>query len=254
MSESLELVHPTRSKTHGKKSKSRTEQLRSSVLDGLAQAYKTPLTAILAASAGLIEMGRLSETQADLVGLIDDQARLLSNLTARLLATARLDAKEVEIHSRPVGVEPIIDDVVAAFRPRLANKRVVIDIENDNLVLSCDRPLILMLLNQYIDNACKYSNAGTAITIRVVDEKSKVIFSVHNFGPMIPVEELEGIFDHYSLPSSFAGRTAGKGFGLSVAKRIASFHGGEVWVTSTDVDGTTFFAAIPTARQRRYSR
>jgi two-component system, OmpR family, sensor histidine kinase KdpD len=253
MSESLELVRPTRSKTYGKKAKSRAEQLRSSVLDGLAQAYKTPLTAILAASAGLIEMGRLSETQADLVGLIDDQARLLNNLTARLLATARLDSKEVEIHSRPVGVEPIIDDVVASFRPRLANKKVVIDIENDSLVLSCDRQLMLMLLNQYIDNACKYSNAGTAITIRVVDEKSKVIFSVHNFGPVIPVEELEGIFDHYSLPSSFAGRTAGKGFGLSVAKRIASFHGGEVWVTSTG-EGTTFFAAIPTARQRRYSR
>ncbi len=253
MSESLELVRPTRSKPHGKKAKSRDEQLRTSVLDGLAQAYKTPLTAILAASAGLIEMGKLSDTQADLVGLIDDQARLLSNLTARLLATARLDAKEIEIHSRPVGVEPIIDDVVAVFRPRLANKKVVIDIENDSLMLSCDRQLILMLLNQYIDNACKYSNAGTAITIRVVDEKSKVIFSVHNFGPIIPVEELEGIFDHYSLPSSFAGRTAGKGFGLSVAKRIASFHGGEVWVTSTR-DGTTFFAAIPTVRQRRYSR
>ncbi|MGA3046264.1 MAG: ATP-binding protein [Terracidiphilus sp.] len=253
MSESLEFVRPTRAKTHGEKAKSQAEQFRSSVLDGLAQAYKTPLTAILAASAGLIEMGRLSDTQADLIALIDDQARLLSNLTTRLLATARLDAREIEIHPKPVGVEPIIDDAVAAFRPRLANKKLVIDLENDNLVLNCDRQLILMLLNQYIDNACKYSNAGTAITIRVVDENSKVIFSVHNFGPMIPLEELEGIFDHYSLPSSFAGRTAGKGFGLSVAKRIASFHGGEVWATSTD-EGTTFFAAIPTIKQRRYPR
>lgn len=253
MSESLDFVRPTRPKTPDKKVRSRAEQVRSSVLDGLAQAYKTPLTAILAASAGLIEMGKLSETQADLVALIDDQARLLSNLTSRLLATARLDAKGIEIHPRSVGVEPIIDDVVAGFRPRLANKKLVIDLENDNLVLSCDRQLILMLLNQYIDNACKYSNAGTAITIRVVDANSKVVFSVHNFGPVIPLEQLEGIFDHYSLPSSFSGRTAGKGFGLSVAKRIASFHGGEVWVTSTD-EGTTFFAAILTIKQRRYSR
>jgi K+-sensing histidine kinase KdpD len=41
-------------------------------------------------------------------------------------------------------------------------RSVVIELENDNLVLNCDRQLILMLLNQYIDNACKYSNAGTA--------------------------------------------------------------------------------------------
>jgi K+-sensing histidine kinase KdpD len=92
---------------------------------------------------------------------------------------------------------------------------------------------------------------GRPITIRVVDENSKVIFSVHNFGPMIPLEELEGIFDHYSLPSSLVGRTENKGFGLSVAKRIASFHGGTVWATSSEADGTTFFADIPTEPQRR---
>jgi two-component system sensor histidine kinase KdpD len=253
MSERLEFARPTHTRVRAKKARSQAELLRTSVLDGLAQAYKTPLTAILAASAGLIEMGRLSETQADLVALIDDQARSLSSLTSRLLATARLDAKEVEIHPRPVGVEPIIDDAVATFRPRLTNNKVVIELENDSLVLCCDRQLILMLLSQYIDNACKYSKAGTAITIQAVDENSKVIFSVHNFGPAIPAEDLEGIFDHYSLPSSFAGRTAGKGFGLSVAKRIASFHGGNVWVTSNPTDGTTFFAAIPTAKKERYS-
>jgi len=254
MPESLELFGRAQPKARSGRTKNRAEQTSFSVLDGLAQAYKTPLTAILAASAGLAEIGRLSETQADLVALIDDQAHVLSNLTSRLLATARLDAKEIEIHPRPVGVEPIIDDAVAAFRPRLANRKLVIHLENDSLVLRCDRQLILMLLSQYIDNACKHSAPGTPITIQAVEKDFRVIFSVHNFGPAIPEADCDGIFDHYSLPSSFIGRAANRGFGLSVAKRIASFHGGNVWVISTETEGTAFFAAIPTALQRRYSR
>jgi two-component system sensor histidine kinase KdpD len=221
------------------------------VLDGLAQVYKTPLTAILAASAGLIEMGKLSETQADLVAIIDDQARVLSNLTSRLLATARLDAKEIELSPKPVGVEPIIDDVVAAIRPRLENRKVVIDLEDDCLVLHCDRQLVLMLLSQYLDNACKYADCETTITIRAVDENSRVVFSVHNIGPVISNTDLECIFEHYQLPSSLVGRTENKGFGLSVAKRIASFHGGTVWATSSEAEGTTFYADIPNAPQGR---
>jgi two-component system sensor histidine kinase KdpD len=236
---------------HKKQAARRTEQLRFSVIDGLAQAYKTPLTAILAASAGLSELGKLSPTQADLVALIDEQARTLSELTTRLLVTARLDAREAQIDVRPVGVEPIIDDTVAGLRTRLAGRKVVINLEDDSQALCCDRQLIMMLLTQYIDNACKYSTAGTPITIHVAYANSAVIFSVHNFGPVIPLVERDCIFDHYSLPSSLANRTGSAGFGLSVAKRIASVHGGYVWVTSDEAMGTTFFAAIPSTPQQR---
>ena len=90
----------------------RTEQLRATVLDSLAHAYKTPLTAIRAASTGLGEMGHLSAGQAELVALIDEQTGLLSDLTNRLLTTARLDAGEVTIHAAPVGVGSLIEEVV----------------------------------------------------------------------------------------------------------------------------------------------
>ncbi len=92
----------------------RTEQLRATVLDSLAHAYKTPLTAIRAASTGLGEMGHLSAGQADLVGLIDEQTRLLGDLTTRLLTTARLDAGEVAIHVERVSVGTLVEEVVAS--------------------------------------------------------------------------------------------------------------------------------------------
>jgi two-component system sensor histidine kinase KdpD len=232
----------------------RTEQLRATVLDSLAHQYKTPLTAIRAASTGLSEMGRLSEAQADLVALIDEQAGLLSDLTTRLLTTARLDADDVAIHKTPVGVGAMIDEVVAGLRERLASMKVVIDLPDDDLVLHCDRQLMLMLLTQYIDNACKYSIFGTAITIRAVAAKNEVIFSVHSFGPVIPMADRERIFDRYYRSSINANRAAGTGIGLAVAKRAATIHGGYVWVTSDEAEGTTFFAAIPANKEKRSSR
>jgi two-component system sensor histidine kinase KdpD len=227
----------------------RTEQLRATVLDSLAHAYKTPLTAIRAASTGLGEMGHLSAGQADLVALIDEQTGLLSDLTNRLLTTARLDAGEVAIHAAPVGVGSLIEEVVDSLRDRLASMKVSIDLQDDSLVVCCDRQLMVMLLTQYVDNACKYSIFGTTITIRVVHLNAEAIFSVHSYGPVIPRADRERIFNRYYRSMTHAGtrsnRAAGTGIGLSVAKRVAVIHGGYVWVTSDEIEGTTFFAAIP---------
>jgi len=231
----------------------RTEQLRATVLDSLAHAYKTPLTAIRAASTGLGEMGNLSEGQAELVALIDEQTGLLNELTTRLLTTARLDAGEVALHATPVGVASLIEEVVASLTDRLATMKVVIKLEDDDLVLNCDRQLMVMLLTQYVDNACKYSIFGTAITIRVVRGRAEVIFSVHSYGPVIPMADRERIFNRYYRSSTQANRASGTGIGLSVAKRVAVIHGGYVWVTSEEVEGTTFFAAIPAPVRKRNS-
>jgi two-component system sensor histidine kinase KdpD len=234
-------------------SERRTEQLRSTVLDSLAHAYKTPLTAIRAASTGLGEMGHLSSAQAELVALIDEQAGLLGTLTTRLLTTARLDAGEVKIHSTAVGVATLLEEVIASLSDRMASMKVVVDLPDDNLVLHCDRQLMVMLLTQYIDNACKYSILGTTITIRAAQSQAEILFSVHSHGPVIPLRDRERIFDRYYRSSSHSSRAAGTGIGLSVAKRVALSHGGSVWVASDEMEGTTFFAAIPATIRKRVS-
>ncbi len=231
----------------------RTEQLRSTVLDSLAHAYKTPLTAIRAASTGLGEMGRLSAAQAELVALIDEQTGLLSDLTTRLLTTARLDAGEITIHATPVDVAPLLEEVVTSLRDRLASMKVELDILDEGLVLECDRQMMVMLLTQYIDNACKYSIFGSTITIRVEKVHAEIVFSVRSFGPVIPINDRERIFDRYYRSTARPNRAAGTGIGLSVAKRVAMIHGGSVWVTSDEAEGTTFYAAIPATARKRVS-
>jgi two-component system, OmpR family, sensor histidine kinase KdpD len=225
----------------------RSEQLRATVLDNLAHAYKTPLTAIRAASTGLSEMGRLSAAQAELVSLIDEQAALLNELTTRLLTTAQLDAGEVTLASAPVGVRSLIEDVVAGLKDRLASMDVAIQLEDEKLELCCDRSLMVALLTQYVDNACKYSSLGTTISIGAARVDAETVFSVHSHGPEIPAADRERIFERYYRSSAVTHRASGTGIGLAVARRAAQMHGGHVWVSSDESRGTTFFAAIPTS-------
>lgn len=222
------------------------EQLRSAVLDGLAHAYKTPLTAIRAASTGLTEMGKLSASQAELASLIAEQADQLSELTTRLLATARLEAGEVVVHAAPVAVGPMIDEAVASLGERRGETPISIELPDESLELCCDRRLMVMLLTQYLDNACKYSTAESRITVRAERTGEEVVFSVHSFGPVISLADRDRIFDRFYRAASSAHRAAGTGIGLSVAKRVALIHGGSVWVASDETEGTTFYAAIPT--------
>jgi two-component system, OmpR family, sensor histidine kinase KdpD len=225
------------------------EQLRTTVLDSLAHAYKTPLTVIGTASEGLVSMGGLSPAQSGMVTLINEQAALLSRLTTRLLKTARLQASDMTPRAEKVAILPLIEDVVASLRDQLAGVSVKIGISRDDLSIRCDRSLLVALLTQYVDNAAKYGIVGTTVTIQAAEHAAEVIFSVHSIGPVIPEADFERIFDRYYRSSASSNRAPGTGIGLSVARRTAQAQGGHVWVTS-DIDmGTTFYASLPMAPQ-----
>jgi two-component system sensor histidine kinase KdpD len=225
------------------------EQLRTTVLDSLAHAYKTPLTVVAAASEGLSTMGNLSSSQAGLVSLIDEQTALLSRLTTRLLKTARLQTSDMTPHVEKVAIAPVIEDIVAGLRDQLARVSVNVAIPREDLSFYCDRSLLVALLTQYVDNASKYGRDGTTVTIKAVEQSADIIFSVHSFGPVIPPSDFERIFDRFYRSSAASNMAPGTGIGLSVAKRTAQAQGGHVWVNSDIEQGTTFYASLPKVPQ-----
>ncbi len=228
----------------------RTEQLRTTVLDHLAHAYKTPLTAIRAASSGLAEMGTYSAAQISLLALIDEQTESLSQLTTRLLRTARLEAQDLTLNSERMDVLALIEQSVASVGEPLAGNPIQISVTPDGLTVYGDRSLLLAMLTQFVENAANYADAGSAVTINASEEEGGgILFGVHNVGPEIPVDEQEHIFERYYRSPSASGSAPGTGIGLSIARHAAQAHGGDCWVTSNTSDGTTFYASLPAETQ-----
>jgi two-component system sensor histidine kinase KdpD len=222
-----------------------SEQFRITVLDGLAHAFKTPLTVILASTSGLIETGQLTELQADLIGLIDQHANKLSGLTNHCLQMAKVESKAIEPHLEEVGVPSLIEGIAAECCDQVGKHSIRVDLGAGDLTVSGDRPLLAMTITELIVNAAKYASVDSPITISVVERGSKVVISVHNEGSVIDPSEQQHIFERFYRSPATKHGAPGSGIGLSVAKRTAEAHHGNLWVNSDKATGTTFFLSLP---------
>jgi two-component system sensor histidine kinase KdpD len=227
-----------------------SEQLRAAVLDALAHDLKTPLTAVQTASSGLLELGGLTESQAELVTLIDGEAVRLNELCTRLLVTAKLDGRQVGLDMDDVNVKELILDVLADRQSSSERYRIQVAVDDPDLIVNVDRKLLTTILAQYIDNAQKYSIPGTPIEVEARRSRTEVLFSVHNFGSTIRIEDRERVFDRFYRSSDRKDAVPGTGIGLSIVKKAAEAHHGHVWVISDDREGTTFFLSLPMGARR----
>jgi two-component system, OmpR family, sensor histidine kinase KdpD len=227
-----------------------SEQLRTAVLDALAHAFKTPLTAIRTASSGLLEAGRLDPAQEDLVTLIDEESDRLSILSTRLLQTAKLEASETKLRRESVLVPQLIDEILAAHSSQLDGHPTQVSITNQRCVTYGDRELLGTAITQFIDNAAKYSTPGSPIAIAVDDREGEILISVHNEGSEVRPEDRERIFERFYRSPGSNHRAPGTGLGLSITKEAAEAHRGRAWVNSEAGKGTTFFLSLPRMERR----
>jgi two-component system sensor histidine kinase KdpD len=221
------------------------ERLRAGVLDSLAHAVKTPLTAISTASAGLHEVGSLNKAQQELAELIEVESSKLSDLSTRLLQTAKLEAEKISVAQDEISVVELVQMALGEQKGRMSGHPAEVAVADPSLKVRGDRDLLSMALAQYLDNAAKYSYAGTSVKIAAVQSHSEVLLSVHNFGPAIPMADRERIFQRFYRSEGTAHLAAGTGIGLSTVKMAAEAHHGHAWVISDASVGTTFFLALP---------
>lgn len=227
-----------------------SEQLRAAVLDGLAHEFKTPLTAVHTASFGLLELGGLSDLQTNLVTLIDGEAVRLNDLCTRMLKTAKLNPEQLDLKASDVNVQGLISEVLASLHMDEQRNSIRIALDSPALSVRVDRGLLGMILTQYIDNARKYSRPGTPIEIAARKGHGEVLFSVHNLGSTIRIEDRERIFERFYRSPEVTDTVPGTGIGLSAVRKAAEAHHGHVWVISDDKTGTTFFLSIPDGARR----
>jgi two-component system sensor histidine kinase KdpD len=222
-----------------------SEQLRSTVLDGLAHAFKTPLTTIRSSSSGLLEMDTLSGTEKKLVALIDRHADHLNDLTTRLLRTARIDNAELKLKREQIDLRQFIQNSIEACVQELGAHPVHFQPEMQRGTVWADRQLLEMALFQLLDNAAKYGSLDSSITIDVQEEQAETLISIRNEGSFIPPDEREKIFKRYYRSPGSDRKASGTGIGLSVVKRITEAHQGRTWVNSGEHIGTIFFLTLP---------
>ena len=244
----LERAHSFAAESNAEAAK-RSEQLRSTVLDGLAHAFKTPLATIQSASSGLLEIDRLEYPERELVSLIDEEAAHLAKLTNQVLQTAKMDEEHLEVDHEMIYLDQLFELFRAEAALSVGDHPLRIVDETSGSYVWADARLLQMAVLQVLDNASKYSSPASPITIRVKSTDTEVVMSVQNEGSYIPPEERLRIFQRFYRSPGSQHKASGTGIGLSVTKRIAEAHRGRVWVESDLETGTTLFFALPHLRK-----
>lgn len=243
----LERAHSSKRESDAEAEK-QSEQLRTTVLDALAHEYKTPLTVIRTAASGILGIGGLSAPQAELISLIDSETSRLAELTTRLLQMSRLDRADVRLRPQRVEVGELVLGLLSSTNNLVSGHAVRLEGAESGACIHADRELVHLALVQFLDNAAKYSDPASVITVAIKPLPGVVHISVHNRGSPIPAQDRERIFQRFYRSAGSQHKAAGTGVGLSISKKVAEAHLGRVWVTSKDGDGNTFFIELPRSK------
>jgi two-component system, OmpR family, sensor histidine kinase KdpD len=214
------------------------------VLDALAHEFKTPLTAMKAASSDLIDTQPAGARSRELAAIIDEELDRLGSLVTDAVQMLRIDAGHFSVHPAHHRVAPLISGALKRFEHHLDGHEVVERVPSD-LIVDADRDLISLALRQLLDNAIKYSPPTSVIEVQARGNGS-VEISVRNSGAAIPNRERTRIFERFYRGEQ-ARQVPGTGMGLTIVQEIARAHGGTLRVTSAPDAGTTFTLSFPRA-------
>ena len=206
---------------------------------------RTPLTSIRTNAALLQRDDLTTGDRQDAAADITTEAARMSRLVEDLLTLARADAG-VKLEQAPVDLGALAGDVARQFR-RANPARVVEDAITPVEVVG-DRDALQQLLLVLLDNAVKHTHPGGRISIEVRGADGQALVAVSDDGDGIPVSDLERIFKRFyqADPSRYR---SGAGLGLSIARWIASEHGGAVSATNRSGGGARFEVLLPGASQ-----
>lgn len=204
-----------------------TEVYRSTVLDALAHEFKTPLATILAAAGGIREVGSLMPEQLQMAEMVEAEAARLGGLASRLLRIARLDREEVRPRMESVDVGSVVAQLVQQYTRRSPDRRICFTPAGAVEVLA-DPELLRLAVSQLLENACKYSQPGSAVTVELEKHKEDLAIRVSNNGSSISPSDQRRIFERFYRGIDASHLAPGSGLGLYVARKIAAAHGGRL--------------------------
>ena len=223
-----------------------SEQFKSTLLDGLAHEFKTPLTSIRAATTALLGE-EISETaqQQELLTIVDQEAERLSRLVTEATHVARIEAGKIDLNREWHLIDLLIDKVLIEMELQRDGRRVNVSVERGLPQVRIDSDLIQLALRQLVDNALKYSPRKSAIDVHAKLSGENLSIYVHNEGEPLSEAEQARIFDKFYRGQNVRRQVAGTGMGLSVARDILLAHGGDVYLNNSNQRGTEFVLAIP---------
>lgn len=225
-----------------------TEQLRLALLSAISHDFRTPLASIIGSASSLKSLGDRFDraTQVELLDTIREEAERLNRFVGNVLDMTRLESGEIRPRLVAVDLAESLIGAADDLAQGLAQHRLQLNIAADLPLLRLDPVLFRHVVGNLLDNAAKYSPAGTMIEIRAHRREDGIAIDIVDEGPGIPPEDLGQIFERFFRAGAGDRRRAGSGLGLAICRGFVEAMGGTISAHNrTDRPGAVFSIAWP---------
>lgn len=215
-------------------------QQQQNFMMAITHELKTPIT-ITKLNLETLQKRKLEEAQLQkIIHTTIQETNRLDTLCNNLLLVAQLEANKIHINEEVIDFSKLVqicaDDFVLRYPERSFHLKL-----SENIFINGDQTMLQIAVNNLIDNASKYADKQTTVTVSLQNENKQIVFSVSNFGKRIAAEDKEKIFDKFYRAGSKATREAkGTGLGLYLCKKIAQQHHASISVKDNEPDGCIF--------------
>jgi two-component system sensor histidine kinase KdpD len=225
-----------------------TDRLRSALLTSISHDLKTPLASVLGAASTLRDLSaKLSDGEkTDLLATIIDESERLNRFIANLLDMTKLESGAIVPNSAPHDLSEIVGSALRRANKILVHHNVQLELATDLPMLELDAVLFEQALFNLLDNAAKYSSAGTTISVHGWRDHQFVNLQILDEGTGIPAQDLESVFDKFYRAQKGDHVRAGTGLGLAIARGfVESLHGTISAANRTDQTGAALTIRLP---------
>ena len=221
-------------------------RMKSEFLASMSHELRTPLNGIMGYAEFLRDNS--DETNREFAGIILDSSHYLLEVVNSILDLAKIESGKMDLDLRPEPLLPMIDRIVRTYYPPAAEKGLALDVTlapDLPAELVCDSTRVAQILNNLLNNAIKFTDAGS-VSVQARVEAGMLHISVADTGCGISAEMLPHIFERFRQVDGFLTRRhQGTGLGLALVKELVDLMGGDVSVRSEPEKGSEFLIRLP---------
>jgi signal transduction histidine kinase len=222
-----------------------SERLKSDLVNTVSHELRTPLSGVLGFTKLLLTREFDSETRRHYLGIVDAQARRLSQLIDDFLDVRTIEEGRFERDRELVDMGVILRDEATLYSLQSQSHELALDLPETPLPVLGNPDRLRQVIGNLLSNAIKYSPHGGRVEVTAESHGDAVRVEVRDEGIGIPVKQQSRIFTKFFRADAAASGITGTGLGLAVSRDIIESHGGQIGFVSTEGEGTTFFVELP---------
>ena len=221
--------------------KMRSERLKTELITNGSHDIKTPLTSIIN-YVDLLQKEPSEEERAQYLDVLDRQAHRLKKLTEDLVEASKASTGNLPVHLAPTSLSELLDQAIGEYEDRLqqAGLSAITVLPETDLTVLADGRLLWRVLDNLLNNACKYAQSGTRVYLEAKPDQNQVVLTVKNISRQQLKLSPDELMERFVRGDS-SRNTEGSGLGLNIARSLVELQKGTF---DLSIDGDLFKATI----------